>query len=617
MSVERSGGLQSLITGAPPRWASPVVVVLLAATAGLAQVPGYERLALGPGLLAALIAPLWLTRIWWLACAAGLAAAAAVSTSSFVLSPESGSAAAVVLVCAALAGAVVTTLVHQVHSAHSALLRQNSDFDRAAREAKAHEEALRLKLAYASSHDSLTGLYDRAAFLHQLEGRLSTDEPLGVAVIGMSGFAELNDSLGHDVGDRVLVEVADRLRHAGRDSDLVARLGGDVFAVLYPGVSVETAVQVGKRLNELLLAPFDVDGRLMPLRARIGVACANVPGLSASEVLRRGELTSRATAPGAPAGIWEANTLGGQNRVELEADLQRGLLANEFFVLYQPLISTTDGTISSVEALVRWQHPERGMVPPDEFIFLAERSGLIVPLGMTVLEMACLQLREWAGAGKGLGLTVAVNVSARQLIEPDFVVKVRQILFNSGVDPRQIVLELTESMLVDDSDAAIGVLWQLRSLGVRLAIDDFGTGYSSLARLGEMPVDELKIDKSFVDRLGTKPHDSTALVTAAVAMGHGLNLEVVAEGVETAQQAAMLCSVGCDLLQGYLLGRPQRGSDITPQLGQRLLDATVPGPRTGSLPAQDPGRPNVSVPGVAPSLAPQAVPQVAPPQGRA
>jgi EAL domain-containing protein (putative c-di-GMP-specific phosphodiesterase class I) len=334
--------------------------------------------------------------------------------------------------------------------------------------------------------------------------------------------------------------------------------------------------------------------------------------MSASDLVARAELTARSALPGGAVLLWEGDQeREGASRIEREADMRRGLQAGEFFLLYQPLISTTTGTITNVEALVRWQHPQRGLVPPDDFISLAERSGLIVPLGLMVLEKACGQLRDWAAAGSGMTLTVAVNVSARQLLEADFVVKVRQILWSSGVNPRQIVLELTESMLVDDSTAAIQVLWQLRALGVRLAIDDFGTGYSSLARLGEMPVDELKIDKSFVDRLGAAQQDSSALVTAAVAMGHGLALEVVAEGVETATQAAFLSSIGCDLLQGYLLGKPQPAAAITPQLGERLLDPLSPVPSmrggSGAGPFVD------AAPPVAPPVIP-AVPQVEAPK---
>jgi EAL domain-containing protein (putative c-di-GMP-specific phosphodiesterase class I) len=283
--------------------------------------------------------------------------------------------------------------------------------------------------------------------------------------------------------------------------------------------------------------------------------------------------------------------------LELEADLARGLETGEFFLLYQPLVCSRTGRMLSVEALVRWQHPTRGLVPPDAFIGLAERTGLIVPLGLQVLRMALAQLRAWSTIAPGL--SIAVNVSARQLIEPDFVEQVRQILWSSAVDPRNVILELTESMIMEDADAAVAALWQLRGLGVGLALDDFGTGYSSLARLGDQPLDELKIDKSFVDRLGAAAGDSTALVTAAVAMGHGLGLKVVAEGVETTEQAAMLSSVGCDLLQGYLLGRPQQPEVLVPQFGQQLL------PAASALP-----QPRVSEPHPAAMVVPRLMPDL-------
>jgi EAL domain-containing protein (putative c-di-GMP-specific phosphodiesterase class I) len=259
-------------------------------------------------------------------------------------------------------------------------------------------------------------------------------------------------------------------------------------------------------------------------------------------------------------------------------------------------VSGATGRISAVEALVRWRHPVHGLVPPDAFIGLAERTGLIVPLGLRVLELACAQLQAWAPQAPEL--TVAVNVSARQLVEVGFVEDVRRVLWSSRVDPSRVVLELTESLLVEDSDAAVAVLWGLRGLGVRLALDDFGTGYSSLGRLGDLPLDEMKIDKSFVDRLGAAPRDSATLVTAAVAMGHGLGLEVVAEGVETAAQAAFLRDIGCDLLQGYLLGKPQPAQDVTRQLDHRLLaePGAIPGPRG------DDDR--VIVPAVMPSVEP-------------
>ena len=601
---------KALVSGPPPRASALVIVVLIAGAGYLANGSTAPAAALGPGLVAALLAPLWLSTVAWLVLDLVLALATARVIDETPTHAVAGVLA--ILVSALVAGRLVSLVAAQVQSMQSLMIRQTHAQDELTRAAQERENALRAQLTYANEHDALTGLRTRQAMLRLLDEQLSTNDPTGVIVMALAGFAEVNETLGPLLGDQVLVEVGRRLIAVARDSDVVARLGGDEFAVLLPGLERQQALAVGAQLQRALDEPVTVERHTVPLRSRAALACSVGSGLTASDLVARAELTARAALPGGAVQAWEGDQeVQGASRIEREADMRRGLQADEFFLLYQPLISTTTGTITAVEALVRWQHPQRGLVPPDDFIGLAERSGLIVPLGISVLEKACAQLRGWAAAGAGMSLTVAVNVSARQLLEADFVVRVRQVLWNSGVNPQQIVLELTESMLVDDSTAAIAVLWQLRALGVRLAIDDFGTGYSSLARLGEMPVDELKIDKSFVDRLGAAQHDSTALVTAAVAMGHGLSLEVVAEGVENATQAAFLSSIGCDLLQGYLLGKPQRADDIGRQLGERLLSASapLPGPR-GMQPAVTVAEPVVPV--VAP---PVEVPKVLPHHG--
>jgi diguanylate cyclase (GGDEF)-like protein len=399
-------------------------------------------------------------------------------------------------------------------------------------------------------------------------------------VISLTGFQQVNDRFGADGGDEVLLSVGRRLTGAARGSDLVARLGGDEFAVLLPGLNEAEAASVGSRLLAVLDDPFVVAEQAVLLRARGGRAFGDQTG-SGRDVLRCAETAARGATAGGPVRVFtHGSQEDDQRRIALEVDLHRALAADEMHLVYQPLVSARTGRIVSLEALVRWHHPERGTVPPDEFIGLAERTGLIVPLGLRVLQLACAQLRRWSEGGAP-HITVAVNVSARQLLEPAFVEQVRTVLWGSGVDPHAIVLELTESLLVEDSEAAVAVLCQLRTLGVKLALDDFGTGYSSLGRLGELPIDELKIDKSFTDRLGASQLDSATLVTAAVAMGHGLGLTVVTEGVETHAQAAFLAGAGCDLLQGYLLSKPLPAEALGPLLHAVLLPAAaaIPAPR--------------------------------------
>jgi diguanylate cyclase len=425
-----------------------------------------------------------------------------------------------------------------------------------------------------------------------------------VLVASVAGFSAVNEVLGDELGDEALTLVGRRLVGAARGNDAVARLGGDTFAVMMPGLREDGADHVGDRVTVLLREPLAVGGQVVPLHCRVGLALSG-PGAARGgrTLLRVAEAASRSAEPGgACSRVDHTRTGTSAGQLRDEADLRRGMDAGELFLLFQPLVSTETGTISATEALVRWQHPTRGLVPPGAFIGLAERTGLIVPLGLHVLSLACAQLRQWAPAAPALSM--ALNVSARQLVEPDFVAQVRRILWSSGVDPSMVVLELTESLLVDDSDAAAKVLWQLRGLGVRLALDDFGTGYSSLARLGDLPLDEMKIDKTFVDRIGVQPGDSTSLITAASAMGHGLGLEVVAEGVETAAQAAFLRSVGVDLLQGYLLGRPLPADQVTSMLGTVLL------PTPGSVPV-----PRVSSPAPA-AFVPSLMPALPPAQGR-
>ena len=583
--------LQRLVTAPAPR-RGPALLLLLVALTAAATLAAPAPLGVAPAVLAAVLAGLWCGRAWQLGLPV-LLGAALLAGPALPQAPELAAAAAVAV---ALAGAarLVASCVTMAASSETAALRTAVARDDEVRAAQQSQQELVGQLHYWSTHDALTGLLNRSAFLRTVETSLAGGHAAGVLVVSLAGFTAVNEEHGDGFGDAVLGELARRLAGTARSHDVVARLGGDSFGVLLLDLAERDAAGAATRLVAPLAAPYAAGDVTVTLRVRAGIAVVD-EGTAADgrSLLRAAEAASRrATAGQAPVVVSGAVPAPAPDAGLSEADLARALQTDELFLLYQPLVSGQTGRISSVEALVRWQHPEHGLVPPDRFIGLAERTGLIVPLGLRVLELACAQLRAFSATAPYL--TVAVNVSARQLVETDFVEQVRRVLWSSRVDPSRLVLELTESLLVDDSEAAVDVLWQLRGLGVRLALDDFGTGYSSLARLGDLPLDEMKIDKSFVDRLGALPQDSATLVTAAVAMGHGLGLQVVAEGVETAAQAVFLRELGCDLLQGYLMGRPQPAQDVVAQLGHALL------PQPGAIPAPRPDD-RVVVPGLMPS----------------
>jgi diguanylate cyclase (GGDEF)-like protein/PAS domain S-box-containing protein len=421
------------------------------------------------------------------------------------------------------------------------------------------------RLAYQAQHDPLTGLPNRVLFVEFLTLALARSQrrqtTSAVLFLDLDRFKNVNDSLGHDAGDELMKQLSTRLCAAVRPGDTVARFGGDEFTVLCDDLSLtgarEQAIDVAQRLLEVIEAPIQLAGEDQHLSASIGIAIAG-HGDSPETLLRDADAAMyRAKADG--KGRWacfdEAMRSSARSRLETENALHRALERKELRIFFQPIIGLTDGACSGAEALVRWQHPERGLVAPDAFIDLAEETGLIVPIGQWVLEESCRQLMEWRANGQvSEEFTIAVNLSARQLAQSDLVAQVAAALKRTGAPPGRICLEITESVLM--AETTIDAIHALRALGVRLSIDDFGTGYSSLGYLRRFPVDSVKVDRSFVNGLGVEAED-TAIVTAVVGLGHALGLSVVAEGVETELQLRQLCDLGCDRAQGFLFAPPQ------------------------------------------------------------
>ncbi|MEA3078414.1 MAG: hypothetical protein QOF60_3322 [Actinomycetota bacterium] len=424
-------------------------------------------------------------------------------------------------------------------------------------------QELEQRLRHDALHDPLTGLGNRVLFQDRLHHAVLRSkrhpQTLAVLMMDLDGFKDVNDTLGHAAGDRLLVAVADRLQAAVRPGDTVSRMGGDEFAVLIEGAEPETAELIASRILARLRAPLEIDGRNLVPNGSIGVALASTEIGNPEALLRAADLAMyRAKTDG--KGRFELFEEGMQEaaleRVELEADFRRALRNDEFVLHFQPVVELPSGRVAGAEALVRWQHPTRGLLPPMEFIPLAEQSDLIVDLGRWVLRSSVEHARAFQEQFPSEPpFSVAVNIASRQLTAPWLVEEVARVVSEVGIDPRSLTLEITEGALMSESTPIEPTLQALRDLGVKLAIDDFGTGWSSLARLRAFPVDCLKVDRAFVSEI-TSPDDEVPLVAAIVAMAHSLGLYVVAEGVETLDQLACLHGLGCDEVQGYLLSRP-------------------------------------------------------------
>jgi diguanylate cyclase (GGDEF)-like protein/PAS domain S-box-containing protein len=424
-------------------------------------------------------------------------------------------------------------------------------------------KAFEAELAHQSLHDALTGLPNRLLLLDRLERALVARARHGgeLAVLGLDldRFKVVNDSLGHSAGDELLVEVGHRLVGALRETDTVARFGGDEFVVVCEHLDGEHAASaVAERLLAAFADPIRIRDRDISLTTSIGIAYAH-EGAQPQELLRTADLAMyRAKEQGGDrAAVFdEAMSQRVVARLELEADLHRALQHSELRVFYQPVMDLHTDRAIGVEALVRWEHPQRGLVSPAEFIPIAEETGLIVPLGAWVMTEACRQAAEWRRAHLAAAhLTVAVNVSARQFSDTDLVAAVRHALGSSGLPPHALCLEVTESTVMQDADASARILRELTLLGVTISVDDFGTGYSSMAQLKSLPVDTLKIDRAFVSGLDHNAEDR-AIVTAILSLARALGLDVIAEGVERAEQGVELRQLGCRAAQGFRWSRP-------------------------------------------------------------
>jgi diguanylate cyclase (GGDEF)-like protein len=417
-----------------------------------------------------------------------------------------------------------------------------------------------LEKEHQARHDSLTGLPNRLLFRQRTHEAIQAASRHGtiaaIMLIDLDRFKEVNDTLGHHVGDRILQWVGPRLQEAVRPGDTVARLGGDEFGVVLPGLpNVETAIDVAGRLSAALSQPIMIDGLSLSTTGSIGVSLYPEHGTDVDTLMQRADVAMYVAKESHQASATYHPSLdhNSPSRLALVGELQTALADGQFVVHYQPKVSVETQAATGAEALIRWEHPRQGVVPPSDFIPIAEQTGLIHALTAFVIGQALGECKRWAANGHDI--SVAVNLSPRTLLDPDFPAFVAEQLEVAGVQPQHLVLEITETMIMADPERSRQGLVELRRLGVRLSVDDYGTGHSSLSYLKQLPINEMKIDKSFITNM-TDDHSDAVITRSTVDLAHRLGLTVVAEGVETAETSRLLASIGCDEAQGYYFSRP-------------------------------------------------------------